>query len=643
MKSKAYLQYELFNKVNSSTDKICNDKNDEHKKPKTINSHSLKLCYNMEDIFSSFSVLCPSYEEVGSKCCEYLLYWLYGKVSNEEYDLFNIHWLYYKFHLLLEKTTWHHYKKIKCSTNFLRILNRKLLKNKKALYDFLDHYDIIKEELEDNTTTITNKNQYCKYIGYIYRLFENMLMDPNSQSIQAYRHEMENFKAKIIDKDLDFIKNSCDTYLQKSMFRINKKTLHTLINEQLKDVKKTDVSFRNKHLVNYDIFWDLDSYQKYETYARKKNNGYSAASEYYCKPDKINAAEDYENIKDLCKLFISYFLYMSYNNDQNVPSGKRHLGYMNYWLNKELKKKNNNISATAFVEILNVLLDKYFSGIDNYNKFKNIVYNIDDKIFEELDLLRKLQDYYNKIITESTDKDKCPEYGRNFTKLFEEGIRKYHETKNKKFYIELLRIWARYNIEANGTKKCNNLPEPPVIEKLNQKEKAASLSKTRELCKTYTNIRLDTPQHWNQEHASILEHLSANEVYNKLNKVTSDDNTCAKYCANIIHSTENIEEFKKLCPKLTSNIKNLSKTLEDTKSPDDRCTYLTYWAYEKIINIFDSNTRHVHDKFAINELNQAVFMANSEFPAKDKCLFSFTGNLSEWKDEKLLHESHVKV
>ncbi|KMZ93708.1 hypothetical protein PVMG_05292 [Plasmodium vivax Mauritania I] len=445
---------------------------------------------------------------------------------------------------------------------------------------------------------------------------------------------MKNFKAKIIDEDLDFIKKSCDTDSQKSMFRIDKKTLLTLINEQLKDVKTTDVSFRNKHL--YDIFWDINTYEEYESYARGNKNAYSAASEYYCKPDKLNAAEDYNKIKDLCKVFIPYFLYISYNNDQNVPSGRRHLGYMNYWLNKELKEKK--IRATDFIDVLNALLDNKFSAIDNYNKFKNIVYNIDDKIFEELDLLRKLQDYYNKIITESTDKDKCPEYGRNFTKLFEEGIRKYHETKNKKFYIELLRIWARYNIEANGTKKCNNLPEPPVIEKLNQKEKAASLSKTRELCKTYTNIRLDTPQHWNQEYQEVLKHLSAHEVYNKLNTASSDDNICAKYCANIIHSNEYNEDFKKLCPKLTSNIKKLSETLKDINSPDNRCTYLTYWAYEKIINIFDSNTRHVHDKSAINALNQAVFMVNSELSSKDKCLFSFTGNLSEWKDEKLLHD-----
>ncbi|SCO66704.1 Plasmodium vivax Vir protein, putative [Plasmodium vivax] len=524
MKSKAYLQYKLFNPISSKSESynICDDTKDEHKKPnKIMNSDTLQLCYNMEDIFSNFSVLCPSYEDEGSKCCEYLLYWLYGQVNKGEYDLFNIHWLYYKFHMLLKKRTLHPHKKIKCSANFLRILSRKLLKHKKALYDFLDHYDIIKEELEANDTTEDNKIQYCKYIGYIFHLFENMLMDRNSQSIQAYRHEMKNFKDEIIDKELSFIKNSCGADSQESIFGIDEKALHTLINEQLKDVKKTDVSFRNKHLVNYDIFWDLDSYQKYETHALKEKNDYSDASENYCKPEKTNTGEDYDTIKDLCKLFISYFLYLSFDNVQNDPGGRRHLGYLNYWLNKELKKKK--ISATDFIDVINALLDNKFYAIDNYNKFKYIVHNIDEEVIEELDLLRKLQDYYNKIITESRDKGKCSEYDKHFREHLEKGIRKYHETKNKNFYIELEKLWYRYN-KIDDPKFCKNniLPEPPEIETLHQIEKAASLSETITSCKNYTNI--------------------------------------------------------------------------------------------------------------------AVFMANSEFPAKDKCLFSFTGNLSEWKDEKLLHD-----
>ncbi|KMZ81206.1 hypothetical protein PVIIG_02688 [Plasmodium vivax India VII] len=447
---------------------------------------------------------------------------------------------------------------------------------------------------------------------------------------------MKNFKVNIIDKELDFIKKSCDAYLQKSMFRIDKKTLHTLINEQLKDVNITDASFGNKHL--YDIFWDIKSYEEYETHALKEKNDYSDASENYCKPEKANGEENYNKIKDLCKPFISYFLYLTFKSVQNYHSGRRYLGYMNYWLNKELKKKQNNISATDFIDILNALLDNDFSVIDNYNKFKNIVYNTDEEVNKELDLLHDLHDYYNKIITESSDQEKCSEYGQKFVELFKEGIRQYHVTKSKNFYIELLRIWSRYNNEKNKPKFCNILPEPPEIKTLNQKEKEASLSKTIDSCKNYTNISLDTLQHWNREYEGVLKDLSAHEIYDKLNTASSDDNICAKYCANIIHSREYIEDFKKLCPKLTSNIKNLSETLKDTNSPDDRCTYLTYWAYEKIINIFKSHAIHVHDKSVINALNQAVFMVNSELSSKDKCLFSFTGNLSEWKDEKLLHD-----
>ncbi|GAB69416.1 hypothetical protein PCYB_001640 [Plasmodium cynomolgi strain B] len=528
MESKAYSRYKLFSQVSSKSDsyEICDDKNDNHKKPYKMNLDTLQLCRNIEDILSSFSILCPSYEASDNKCCEYLLYWLYGQVSNEKYDSFNIHWLYYKFHKLLEKKNLHRRKRIKCSANFLRIQNNKLLKNKKALYDFLDHYDIIKEELQANDTIMANKIPYCKYIGYIFHLFENMLMDHNSQSIQAYRHEMKNFKHKIIDKELDFIKTSCDTDSQISMFSIDTKTLHTLINEQLKNFKITDVSFRNKNLVNvretngqtsilsfiikkyiflsiylnalYDIFWNIDSYQKYETYARGESNAYSTPSEYYCNHEEEYTVEGYDKIKDLCKLFISY---LSFDNVQNDPSGNRRLGYLNYWLNKELKK-NNYMSATDFMDVLNALLDNKFPAIANYNKFKYIVYNIDDEVIKEMDLLHHLHDYYNKIITESHDKDKCTEYFKKFIDLFEEGIHKYHVTKNNNFYIELLRLWSRYNAETDSPEFCksNILPAFPKIETLHQKVKAASLSKTVESCKTFTDESVDNPQPWNKEY-----------------------------------------------------------------------------------------------------------------------------------------------
>ncbi|GAB69444.1 hypothetical protein PCYB_001920 [Plasmodium cynomolgi strain B] len=173
---------------------------------------------------------------------------------------------------------------------------------------------------------------------------------------------------------------------------------------------------------------------------------------------------------------------------------------------------------------------------------------------------------------------------------------------------------------------------------MHQKVKAESLSKTMASCRTFINESVGTPQHWNQEYENILKQLSAYEIYDKLSKVTSDDNTCAKYCANIINSSEDIDEFKKLCPKLASNIMKLSETLKDTNSPYDRCTYMTYWTYEKIINIFNSHINNVHNKSVINELNKAVLMANSELTDKDKCLFSFTGNLLEWKGEKFLHD-----
>ncbi|GAB69381.1 hypothetical protein PCYB_001290 [Plasmodium cynomolgi strain B] len=73
-----------------------------------------------------------------------------------------------------------------------------------------------------------------------------MLMSRNSQSIQAYRHEMKNFKDKIIDNELG-----------------------------------------------------------------------------------------YDQIKNLCKPFISY---LSFDKVQNDTSGRRRLEYLNYSLNKELKK-----------------------------------------------------------------------------------------------------------------------------------------------------------------------------------------------------------------------------------------------------------------------------------------------------------------
>ncbi|KMZ87936.1 variable surface protein Vir12 [Plasmodium vivax Brazil I] len=89
---------------------------------------------------------------------------------------------------------------------------------------------------------------------------------------------------------------------------------------------------------------------------------------------------------------------------------------------------------------------------------------------------------------------------------------------------------------------------------------------------------------------------------------------------------------------MATNLKELKTVLEDVTSPDDRCTYFIFWAYEKIINILNGNLSSHNDYYAINLLNQVLYTINKELPLGQKCPYYVDGALNDWKKEKYLHD-----
>ncbi|GAW80433.1 variable surface protein [Plasmodium gonderi] len=631
-----YSHYKLFDafKSTSSAHKICDEENYPHKLSK-LDENVVSICHNLEEILENFDNYCTLIDKTNHiNCCEHLLYWMYGKINKEQWDVFNIQWIYFKFHKLLNKNISFN-TQYKCNPEFLRVLDKGLLKNKKSLYDFLENYDAIKKALDNE---LGNNNYYCKYIKKIFLLYQKLVKEPGSQSIHAYKHEMKRFKEKIIDDELGFITEKCNKDSQIPLFDNETKVLNALINGQEQDIKIIEERTKNKYI--YDIFRDFDKYMEYINLVKSEKNSYSSHADHYCENNMKTDILQSKEIKNVCKHFISYISYLSLNINEYNPRYKKYFGFLNYWLNNELK--NTDKCATDFLKILENSVDRSFVAFKDYSMFKNYVYNIDGELREEMDILYKLYNNLNVIISSKEEK-KCQENGKTFIHKFEEGIKKYNLTRNNDFYVELMKVWSRYINAKVKHQFCknNSFPESPKMSKLNHEVILSYLSKTSELCETYTNQRLPILSHTNEKYEGILKSLSTSEIYKKLNSVTADVDTCVQFCTDVINinnSDEKTNEIKKFCPQIAANIRKLSETLKETKSPYDRCTYLTYWAYENIMNVYSNNLDNINNKTLINELSKVVFMANSELSKENQCLFYFYGDISELKNEKHLHD-----
>ncbi|KMZ79567.1 hypothetical protein PVIIG_00841 [Plasmodium vivax India VII] len=494
--SELHLFDNLFDKEKDLQDEqnICNKNNEPIKYSSKYDCSTVKLFNRTENIINKFDNLCQQHDG-HNNCCDYFIYGLYRKIIKSNYDAYNIHWLLNNVKDLMEKNNLSNVKKCKLNENFFTILDINLLKNKTALYYFLEYYDKIKKSLNPGPT---NKDLYCQYIKQIFGLYQKIHQEYRSKLIQAYIPEIPKFREKFDTNEITFLKNSCSEDLKNPIFNIENIMENSLKEEDAKvNVQTTKEIQENDFIVNvsesaYDIFYNLNKYQEIENQSKIDGSTISVHTS-FCNRKTIPDIEHDQRFENLCENFIKFFLLLNSEVHKRVSPGKRHFDYLNYWLNHELKQDRKSVKK--FIKFLDERLGKNFKGYNDYINFKNKIYNMNDDIFEKMRILYKLYDNYYKIIEASKRTSECSEYSRICAEEYKTGIEKYLNRKSYKYYNALETFRNIYNNIKKDKEYCinkdsSNLPE---IITIREKEKKAVEDKVSTTCKSIKTLALKVP------------------------------------------------------------------------------------------------------------------------------------------------------
>ncbi|KMZ92836.1 hypothetical protein PVMG_01422 [Plasmodium vivax Mauritania I] len=293
----------------------------------------------------------------------------------------------------------------------------------------------------------------------------------------------------------------------------------------------------------------------------------------------------------------------------------------------ELKKSNQTVKN--FMQILDQHLKEGSYEHMVYNELKNKLFDMDSDLYEELDILHNLYNNYNNLDNAIKKRESCKEHAKKCVDFFNKGIDTYNKTKTSKFYKELVTFWIKYNEIKNKNNKCkdNEILDFPSFNSLIPYTKDKTSQKATHSCQTVKGYNIDE---------NTLLKLTAQDQYKKLDNESVDDNICAKYCE-MLNPLEENKAVNLLLAKHATNLEKLSNILADTSS-DDRCSYLLYWTYDKMLSIFDKSTDISQYHYIINKLNDTMIKINEKLTSDESCPYLIGRNINEWEKEKDMHD-----
>ncbi|KMZ79961.1 hypothetical protein PVIIG_04216 [Plasmodium vivax India VII] len=360
--------------------------------------------------------------------------------------------------------------------------------------------------------------------------------------------------------------------------------------------------------------------------------------------NRESTSED-NKIKVLCESFITYTLNL-YNDSKIDSFGRsKYITYLNYWLNMELKKSNQTVKS--FMKILDKHLKEGSYEHMVYNDLKDKLFDMDSDLYDEMHILYNLYINYNNLDDAIKKEKSCEEYAKNCAKFFIEGIDIYNKTNTSEFYKELAIFWTKYNKIKNKDNelKCNEILNLIPGNSLIQYVKDKTSQKATLPCQTIKTHNISVFPQRKHDYKSILEKLTTHDKYEKLNNESVDENTCAKYCEIPNSLKDNEKTVNLLLAKHATNLEKLSNILKDTSS-DERCSYLLYWTYDKMLSIFDKDTDITQYHYIINKLNNTMIKINEKLTSDKRCSYLIGRNIYEWEIEKDMHDyfkNHQKI
>ncbi|SBT83021.1 PIR protein [Plasmodium ovale] len=150
------------------------------------------------------------------------------------------------------------------------------------------------------------------------------------------------------------------------------------------------------------------SFEEYNHYKSKINESYEVVDrveyEELFKYVISVATENNGEILKNCYILKNYLL--NFKNDEHCSHGKC-CSYMNYWLNKKIRKNENNLVESDF-GVYNDFIE-YYNSRTAEKVCKSNKFFISSDIYEEMKKLYSLYELYNNFKTNSANVDKCTE------------------------------------------------------------------------------------------------------------------------------------------------------------------------------------------------------------------------------------------
>ncbi|KMZ82183.1 hypothetical protein PVIIG_03437 [Plasmodium vivax India VII] len=271
------------------------------------------------------------YFKIKSKCCDYFIYWLYGKIAENKLSIYDSFWLYKRVSEILKKES-PIINENKCEDKFKRETSLDVLKNKKVLHDFVENYDYI----NDNWSRIrrSKPQKYCNYISHIFNLYHTLEEEDRPKGLsKKYEKELNLFKNKFNDENvLSSLKEKCN--------------IDDLI---LKSLKRDE---------SEKVLKELPSFSMYNSFNNNDTKTYNIT---HCN----TFSDDKVKIKNICKQIVINLNELPDKTSTNVKSHKDRCLHLNFWIYEKLDEiyKNETRRLLDIPEVYELL--KADSNINN--------------------------------------------------------------------------------------------------------------------------------------------------------------------------------------------------------------------------------------------------------------------------------------
>ncbi|SBS90935.1 PIR Superfamily Protein [Plasmodium ovale curtisi] len=469
------------------------------------------LFRRVENILEKWDDFVSKYDNLDPKdACDYLNYWIYGKIGNLDgspCDIDNFYFLWHKHSIYESKNK----NKNKCFNEKYYGFNTEELRNKKKVFDFLVYYESIKNKLKEAKNEC--KKDYCSYIKHIFELYKIMEWKNDSHS---YKEELILFQNKFSsNKELYYLEENCPDMCLGFVFNKKLKTLCPF--EENTSLKLTKEKVKQcENLVSNKVPGEIDKNNEDYNFSSlpsatvyNKLNGEVITDYYYSICEKLIPLNDKHcGIYNLCTKLVRNLKELSTMKKKERTD---RCEYIIHWIYHEISKIPNIISENIYESVA-------------LREFFNIVYNV----LRKLDITNCFFNTININFNEHKEKKYLHDYFKNYDKIKNEGACNGEECKKYcKYVLFINEIYGKhinkccYCYKSEGCKenypyyfKCDDNYNPHTLFK---KLKCNNFEEFREKFK-----KADTPMP-EDHYVKRLAYISLNvpHLLNRDNKKSS--------------------------------------------------------------------------------------------------------------------------